>query len=564
MPMQSGKFHASKAVGIRHCPVFGPFSCPGKRAKCNLRIAVRNLPSGRKNHWIKVLASYSTPMVTARASPRYRHQCTIKDMSSVKVHRHSITLQPESERVIIRPFIPADTEKLLAILDRTLALDEEAIAAQLEAVKHEFELRHYDIESLLLYHFDKIRSHLPVDIELTLNRRLFLGATFSGEYALESAALFNPSIVPHPDQENLPDGALRFVMSLRATGEGHISSIEFRSGVIGTNGEITMDPISRYVAMPGVVVNPTYRKKTFILKFQEMGFQNEWADSAMSGLGDEFSRGELDQSLSAVAHADHPSTHEYNRTLDCIRWLADSNYELQFSPKLGINERIIFPVSANESNGIEDARFVKFTEEGQPPVYYATYTAYNGKAILPQLIETSDFSRFRVLTLNGNAVQNKGMALFPRKVGGRYAMLSRQDDENLLIMFSDNLHFWSDPELLMRPAEVWESIKIGNCGSPIETPDGWLVITHGVGPMRKYCIGAALLDLDDPTKVIGRLRDPLISPMGIEREGYVPNVVYSCGSLLHGRTVILPYAMSDKFTAFASIGLEELLAAMKY
>jgi len=483
-------------------------------------------------------------------------------MSIVKVHRHSITLQPESERVIIRPFIPADTEKLQAILRRTLDLDEESIARQLQAVRHEFELRHYDIESLLLYHFDKIQPNLPPDVELTLNRRLFLGATFSGEYALESAALFNPSIVPHPDQTDLPEGALRFVMSLRATGEGHISSIEFRSGVIGTDGDISMDPISRYVAMPGVVMNPTYRKQTFILKFQEMGFQNECADSVMSGLADEFSRGELDQSLQAVAHADHPFSHEYNRTLDCIRWLADSNYELQFSPKLGINERIIFPVSANESNGIEDARFVRFTEEGRPTMYYATYTAYNGKAILPQLIETADFSRFRVLTLNGNAVQNKGMALFPRKVGGRYAMLSRQDDENLLIMFSDNLHFWSDPEILMRPAEVWESIKIGNCGSPLETPEGWLVITHGVGPMRKYCIGAALLDLEDPTKVIGRLREPLISPVGVEREGYVPNVVYSCGSLLHGKRVILPYAMSDKYTAFASIDLKELLAAM--
>lgn len=483
-------------------------------------------------------------------------------MSTVKVHRHSITLQPESERVIIRPFIPADSEKLRAILDRTLALDEESIEKQLGLVRQEFEMRHYDIESLLLNHFDKIRSHLPETVELTLSRRLFLGATFSGEYALESAALFNPSIVPHPDQDGLPEGALRFVMSLRATGEGHISSIEFRSGVIGSDGDITMDPISRYVALPGVVVNPTYRKQTFVLKFQEMGFKNECADSVMSGLGEEFSRGELDQSLLAVAHADHAASHEYNRTLDCIRWLADSNYELQFSQKLGINERIIFPVSANESNGIEDARFVKFTEEGRPDMYYATYTAYNGKAILPQLIETPDFTHFRVLTLNGNAVQNKGMALFPRKVNGRYAMLSRQDDENLLIMFSDNLHFWSDPEVLMRPVEVWESIKIGNCGSPIETPDGWLVITHGVGPMRKYCIGAALLDLNDPTKVLGRLKEPLISAMGVEREGYVPNVVYSCGSLLHGRTLILPYAMSDKFTAFASIDLEELLSAM--
>ncbi len=227
-----------------------------------------------------------------------------------------------------------------------------------------------------------------------------------------------------------------------------------------------------------------------------------------------------------------------------------------------MSERIIFPVSPNESNGIEDARFVRFTEDDGSVMYYATYTAYNGRAILPQFIETQDFLHFRVLTLNGSAVQNKGMALFPRRIDGRYAMLSRQDDENLFIMFSDNPHHWSDPQLLLRPAEMWESVKIGNCGSPIETEAGWLVITHGVGPMRKYCIGAALLDLHDPTKVIGRLREPLLSPEGNEREGYVPNVVYSCGSLLHGRELILPYAMSDTASAIVSVSLDELLAAL--
>jgi predicted GH43/DUF377 family glycosyl hydrolase len=251
------------------------------------------------------------------------------------------------------------------------------------------------------------------------------------------------------------------------------------------------------------------------------------------------------------------------RALECIQWLADSNYELRFSPKLGMSERIIFPVSANESNGIEDARFVRFIEDDRSVMYYATYTAYNGREILPMLIETQDFLQFRILTLNGSAVQNKGMALFPRRIDGRYAMLSRQDDENLFIMFSGNPHYWSDPKILMRPAEAWESVKIGNCGSPVETKAGWLVITHGVGPMRKYCIGAALLDLNDPTKIIGRLREPLLYPEGNEREGYVPNVVYSCGSLLHGKTLILPYAMSDTATAIASVSLDEILAAMR-
>ena len=236
---------------------------------------------------------------------------------------------------------------------------------------------------------------------------------------------------------------------------------------------------------------------------------------------------------------------------------------MNFSPKLAMSERILFPVSPNESNGIEDARFVRLTEDDGTVMYYATYTAYNGHAILPQLIETQDFLHFRVLTLNGTAVQNKGMAIFPRRIGGSYAMLSRQDDENLFIMFSDNPHYWSDPQVLLRPAEMWESVKIGNCGSPIETEAGWLMITHGVGPMRKYCIGAALLDLHDPTKVIGRLREPLLAPEGTGREGYVPNVVYSCGSLLHGRELILPYAMSDRASAIASVSLDELLAALR-
>jgi predicted GH43/DUF377 family glycosyl hydrolase len=283
----------------------------------------------------------------------------------------------------------------------------------------------------------------------------------------------------------------------------------------------------------------------------------------MSPLAEHFTLHELDESVRHVRREAKPAGRDLRRALECIRWLADSNYELNFSSRLAMSERIIFPVSANESNGIEDARFVRFTDDDGSVMYCATYTAYNGRAILPQFIETQDFLHFRVLTLNGSAVQNKGMALFPRRIRGRCAMLSRQDDENLFIMFSDSPHYWSDPKVILRPSEMWESVKIGNCGSPIETEAGWLVITHGVGPMRKYCIGAALLDLNDPTRVIGRLREPLLSPEGNEREGYVPNVVYSCGSLLHGRELILPFAMSDKVTAIATVSLDDLLAAMR-
>lgn len=471
-------------------------------------------------------------------------------------------LLPDSARVIIRPFIPANTDRVVAILGRVLELTEEEVILELGTVHREFEARHYDIEALLMTHYALIKPQIFTQRPLSRSRELLIGAVFSGEYALESAALFNPSIVPHPDQQGVEDGGLRFIMSLRATGEGHISSIEFRSGLIAANGQISLDAVSRFVTMPEVLPNPTYRKKSFILKFHEMGFDNEFVNAVMAPLEREFTRQDLNKSVGTVRHENHPGTHELKRTLDCIQWLADSNYELRFSSKLGVSERIIFPVSPNESNGIEDARFVRFVEEDGSVMYYATYTAYNGRAILPQLIETQDFLNFRVLTLNGSAVQNKGMALFPRKIDGRYVMLSRQDDENLFIMFSDNVHYWNDPEILMRPAEVWESVKVGNCGSPIETAAGWLVITHGVGPMRKYCIGAVLLDLDDPRKVIGRLKVPLLSPEGIEREGYVPNVVYSCGSLIHGDKLILPYAMSDKFTVIASVPLEEILAAL--
>ena len=293
-----------------------------------------------------------------------------------------------------------------------------------------------------------------------------------------------------------------------------------------------------------------------------MGFDNDCATAVMESLCDSFTRSDLAHCVTSVRRKLRPVSAEFKRTLGCIKWLADSNYEISFAEGLALSERIIFPVSSNESNGIEDARFVRFTDDDGAVTYYATYTAYNGRDILPQLIETQDFLHFRVLTLNGDAAQNKGMALFPRKVDGRYAMLSRQDDENLFIMLSDNPHYWSDPQMLLRPAEPWESVKIGNCGSPIETKAGWLVITHGVGPMRKYCIGAALLDLNDPTKVIGRLRAPLLCPEGDEREGYVPNVVYSCGSLVHGNQLILPYAMSDTATAIASVSLDEILKAL--
>lgn len=482
-------------------------------------------------------------------------------MRSLTLHPTGLTLRPNTARVLIRPFIPGDTARVVHIIGRSLALSDAEVEEQLAAVSEDFGNRHLNLQTFWRRHFEMVKPHVFSGRPLSETRQLFIGALFSGEYALESAALFNPSIVPHPDQSGVEEGGLRFILSLRATGEGHISSIEFRSGVITAGYGIALDEPSRFVTAPQLNPNPTYRKTIFLHKLMEMGFENEWSDTVMKSLGETFTLSELENAMRHASQGSGPLPREVQRTTECVRWLAESNYEVHFEDSMAVSERIIFPVSSNESNGMEDARFVRFVEDDGHVRYYATYTAYNGRAILPQLLETDDFLNFRALTLNGRAVQNKGMAFFPRRVGGRYAMISRQDDENLFLMYSLNPHFWSEPKLLRRPCHAWEAVKIGNCGSPVETKAGWLVITHGVGPMRKYSIGAILLDLEDPSKVIGELREPLLQAVGIEREGYVPNVVYTCGALVHRDRLILPYGIGDTITTIATIDLDELLRA---
>jgi predicted GH43/DUF377 family glycosyl hydrolase len=483
-------------------------------------------------------------------------------MRRVIHHPTHIILRPNSARVLVRPFIPSDPARIVNIIGRALAVSEAEAEEQLAAIAAEFGHRHQELRAVWRTTFDRVKVHVFSGRQLSETRELLIGALFSGEYALESAALFNPSIVPHPDQSGVPEGALRFILSLRATGEGHISSIEFRSGIIHGNHSISIDEPSRFVTAPVLNPNPTYRKSVFLHKLTEMGFENEWSTQVMSSLNKDFTLSELETAMRRAAHDLGPLPREIQRTAECVRWLAESNYEVHFAPNVAVSERIIFPVSSNESNGMEDARFVRFVEDDGSVVYYATYTAYNGRAILPQLLETSDFLNFRARTLNGRAVQNKGMAFFPRRIDGRYAMISRQDDENLFLMFSDNPHFWSEPRILRRPSQTWEMVKIGNCGSPIETKAGWLVITHGVGAMRKYCLGAILLDLHDPSKVIAELTNPLVCPSGNEREGYVPNVVYTCGALVHGSRLVLPYGLSDTACTIVTIDLDELLSAL--
>ena len=484
-------------------------------------------------------------------------------MNSLNIQQTGVLFRPDISRVLVRPFIPGDPARIVNIIGRALALSEAEVEEQLAAVTANFGKRHLHIQAIWRQHFERVKAHVFSSRPLSEARQLNIGALFSGEYSLEAAALFNPSLVAHPNQSGLAEGELRFILSLRATGEGHISSIEFRTGIIRADHTIDMEAPSRFVTAPKVNPNPTYLKTVFLDKLMEMGFENEWSGLVMESLGNTFTLSDLEKSMQRANQGKGHLPRDEQRTMECVRWLAQSNYEIDFAPSVAVSERIIFPVSSNESNGMEDARFVRFVEDDGSVMYYATYTAYNGRSILPQLLETADFLHFRALTLNGRAVQNKGMALFPRRINGRYAMISRQDDENLFLMFSDNPHFWSDPKLLQKPGEAWEAVKIGNCGSPIETEAGWLVITHGVGPMRKYCIGAMLLDLNDPSKVLSHLREPLLSPKEDEREGYVPNVVYTCGGLVHRGRLILPYGFSDTGATMVTIELDHLLAALK-
>lgn len=485
---------------------------------------------------------------------------------SIHVRRATTLLQPDQSRVLLRPFSPGDSNRTAAILDRIMSLPETQVATLLEEVSSEFSQRHQQIRRLFLERFEQVsQEHLP-DQQLSAQRRLLIGAYFLAEYSLESAALFNPSIVAHTDQTGVPVGALRFIMSLRATGEGHISSITFRTGIIHPDGRIEVALPTGFLTEARQVPNPVYDKGLFGRKLVEMGLTGAFADRVTDRLEESFSLQDLRSSIDAELERERYGEgilHDDHDTAQGMWMLARSNYEVQFQPDQQISERIIFPATPSQRNGIEDARFVRFHNDDGTHIYYATFTAFDGNVAVPELVETADFLRFRFITLNGPAAQNKGMALFPRKIGGRYAMLSRQDNENIYLMFSDNVHFWNERSLLVKPTFPWELVQIGNCGSPIETDAGWLVLSHGVGPLRKYCIGAFLLDLDDPAKVIGRLREPLLAPSQNEREGYVPNVVYTCGALLHNDDLIIPFGVADHATGFATVPLAEVLDAME-
>jgi len=483
-----------------------------------------------------------------------------KESSPILVKDTGIILAPDSQRVIARSHIPFKELRVERIISRVLTLDESDVQKELKSVVEKFSHRHHNFEVLLERQFTFIRQFIPSDVLPSRERRLLIGSFFLAEYSFESAALFNPSIVPHPDQSGLPPGSLRFIMSLRATGEGHISSLTFCSGCIDANYNISIDETQGYASTAEMKPNTLYEKVCFAKKIREMDVDNVFTNSVLVSLSDQFTIDELQEKLKAWIFDHHPVSQNDKLTFDKILWLAQCNYEAHFDPSVSLSERVLFPISPSEQNGIEDARFVLFTDDDGRKKYYATYTAYDGKAILPQLIETENFEHFKMITLNGSAAVNKGLALFPRRIHGRYTMISRQDNENLFLMYSDNIHFWHESIPLMKPSYPWEFMQIGNCGSPIETEHGWLLLTHGVGSFRQYSIGAILLDKENPSKIIGRLREPLIHWTETNRSGYVPNVVYTCGAILHRDTLVVPYAMSDQQITISLISLFPLFA----
>lgn len=484
----------------------------------------------------------------------------------VKVTRKDVIFNPDPSRVIAR-FHFADEVRSKNIIRKVLEMPESTAKEALNQVLRGYSKRHRSISRIFQNHFNKL-DHLFNELNIIPDEmedymKVLIGSYFTKEYSIESAAFFNPSIVEDPDQSELRSGEKRVVLSFRATGEGHISSIVFRSGILDEHNDLHIEPVGKMLDEAENIKRFIYEKELFLAELSELQDNNKKVTSLVfSKLGNQFTYGELARKVKETKEELKLSTAKeifFNR----IMWLASSHYEIQFSLDTAISERVIFPVSANERNGIEDARFVKFTDDDGQVTYYATYTAYDGLTILPKLIETKDFYHFEIKPINGEIGRNKGMALFPRKINGKYAMLCRIDGVNNYISFSDDINIWHEAKLIQEPKYPWEFIQIGNCGSPIETKEGWLVLTHAVGQMREYVISASLFDLKNPQKEIGRLSTPLIMPNEDEREGYVPNVIYTCGALVLNNELCIPYAMSDYASAFATVNLKELLDELK-
>jgi predicted GH43/DUF377 family glycosyl hydrolase len=476
----------------------------------------------------------------------------------LEIQRLPIRLVGDDRRVITRPFYPGGETRICNVIERVSQLPEPEVERILGEILADFGGRHRNIQSVFKEQYETAIAHTDKRSGISPKRQLLIGAYFTMEYSFQSAALFNPSIVPHPNQNGVPEGAVRVLMSLRATGEGHISSVVFRSGLIEADHTIRFDPPSESFRRGRLSPDKRYEKRLFQRKLCDIGLDATAVEVVMERLPDHFTFGQLEHAVAETREVD-PPVFRGEDVVEGILWLAKSNYQLELPRDAHASEIVIFPQSDNESGGIEDLRMVHFVDDDGSETYFGTYTAFNGYRILPQLMETKDLVHIDVHTLNGARAQNKGLALFPRRIGGHYVMCSRIDGENLYIMYSDMIHFWETAKLLQAPKHAWEFVQIGNCGSPLETREGWLLLTHGVGAMRKYCIGAMLLDLDDPLKVIGSLDEPLIAPTAEERDGYVPNVVYTCGAMIHDDYLYVPYAISDKATSMACVPLDLLL-----
>jgi predicted GH43/DUF377 family glycosyl hydrolase len=483
----------------------------------------------------------------------------------VSVVRKNLKFAPDSSRVVARYFMNGEARSQ-KIMSRIMTLDENQVSFNLEHTLREFAGRHRNISQVFLKHCGNIQNvieSMEVDFSgLSNDRKMLIGSYFTMEYAIESAAFFNPSIVEDLDQSFLEKGEKRIIISFRATGEGHISSIVFRRGILDKNNDLQVMKVGDHIDKAEITHKKLYNKKRFVRKLLEMNIPEKYSTTIMQVLPDKFEYYVLKDAVNKVL-GDTTISSERRNALEEVTWLADSFYDVQFKQDSDITERVIFPVSESESRGIEDARFVRFTDDDKSEMIYATYTAYNGHTVLPKLLSTNNFYKFRVMPLHGNGALNKNLALFPKKVKGKYAMLARIDGVNNFLMYSDRPTVWNNPVIIQEPRFPWEFTHIGNCGSPIWTEEGWLIITHGVGAMRRYCIGASLFDLDDPSKEIGRLHEPLLAPREDEREGYVPNVVYSCGAIVHNDSLILPYAVSDYSSTYGVVQMAELIEALK-
>lgn len=482
------------------------------------------------------------------------------------VTRSPPRLVANRSRVITRLFVPGQEgfehqeSRAGVVLARILALDEEQVRSSLDDVILRFDGRHRDLAGTFRRHAGELADRLDAGTELSEARKLLLGAAFTSEYAIEGAALCNPSIVAHPDQAGTVAGSLRFVMSVRGIGEGHRSSIGFRTGVIDAAGRATIDDPAPFATAgapnPGLLDAAVFRSE--LTRLDDAG---EAADYILGRLGQSFTRAALDQQLAQLQT--HLSTRAHaGETISAIRGIAERTYAVKFADSTTLSERVLWPSMGAEQAGMEDARFVRFIDDDGSAVFYATYTAYSGSHISQQLLTTTDFQSFTSAPIVGPAAANKGLALFPRRIRGRFAAMSRSDRESNTVAYSDHLSVWTSALPCQSPTRAWEALQLGNCGPPIETDAGWLVLTHGVGPMRTYRIGAILLDLDDPTRVLGRLAEPLLSPATDEQDGYVPNVVYSCGALVHADTLVLPYGIADAAIAIATVPLPELLGVL--